>query len=91
MNLAWVGARVDFIDTFDIDLSVDGSSARRKPFIKWQGGKRRELPHIREFIPSDIAILAEPFCGGAAYGISLADFNRMKLSLLTTFNNCSKI
>ena len=37
-----------------------------KPFIKWQGGKRRELPHIREFIPDGIPIIAEPFCGGTA-------------------------
>jgi DNA adenine methylase len=34
-----------------------------KPFIKWQGGKRRELANIRPFISSPVA---EPFCGGAA-------------------------
>ena len=37
-----------------------------KPFIKWQGGKRRELKHIRQFIPDDITSIAEPFAGGAA-------------------------
>ena len=37
-----------------------------KPFIKWQGGKRRELKHIREFIPDGTSIIAEPFAGGAA-------------------------
>ena len=37
-----------------------------KPIIKWQGGKRKELPHIRPFIPDNISNIAEPFCGGAA-------------------------
>ncbi len=37
-----------------------------KPFVKWQGGKRRELKHIREFIPDGTSIIAEPFAGGAA-------------------------
>jgi DNA adenine methylase len=34
-----------------------------KPFIKWQGGKRRELPNIRPYVKGPVA---EPFCGGAA-------------------------
>ncbi len=37
-----------------------------KPFVKWQGGKRRELDHIRPYIPSNVSNIAEPFCGGAA-------------------------
>ena len=37
-----------------------------KPFIKWQGGKRRELDHIRPYIPSNVSNISEPFCGGAA-------------------------
>ncbi len=37
-----------------------------KPFVKWQGGKRRELKHIREFIRDATSIIAEPFAGGAA-------------------------
>ena len=37
-----------------------------KPIVKWQGGKRKELPHIRPFIPDNISNIAEPFCGGAA-------------------------
>ena len=37
-----------------------------KPIVKWQGGKRRELVHIRPFIPNDCTAIAEPFCGGAA-------------------------
>ena len=42
-----------------------------KPFIKWQGGKRRELDHILPYIPDGTYYLAEPFCGGAA--VSFAD------------------
>ena len=37
-----------------------------KPFLKWQGGKRRELDHIRPYIPSNVTNISEPFCGGAA-------------------------
>ena len=37
-----------------------------KPFIKWQGGKRRELPNIQRYIPSTTTSIVEPFCGGAA-------------------------
>lgn len=34
-----------------------------KPFIKWQGGKRRELANIKPYVSEPVA---EPFCGGAA-------------------------
>ena len=37
-----------------------------KPFVKWQGGKRKELDHIRPYIPKNVSNIAEPFCGGAA-------------------------
>ena len=36
-----------------------------KPFIKWQGGKRRELPHITPYL-DNVKTIAEPFCGGSA-------------------------
>lgn len=36
-----------------------------KPIVKWQGGKRRELPKITPFL-DNITTIAEPFCGGAA-------------------------
>jgi site-specific DNA-adenine methylase len=37
-----------------------------KPFIKWQGGKRRELANIKPYVSSPVA---EPFCGGAAVAL----------------------
>ena len=64
-----------------------------KPFIKWQGGKRRELPHIRSFIPDGIPIIAEPFCGGAAVafdneGIALLnDTNARLMNLYSVVSN----
>ena len=52
-----------------------------KPFIKWQGGKRRELDHIRPFIPSNVSNISEPFCGGAAVA-----FDREGIAFLNDTN-----
>ena len=37
-----------------------------KTFIKWPGGKERELPIIRKFIPEYKGRYIEPFVGGGA-------------------------
>ena len=37
-----------------------------KPFIKWAGGKREELPVINQYIPENIDRYFEPFVGGGA-------------------------
>lgn len=37
-----------------------------KPFIKWAGGKREELPVINKYIPENINRYFEPFVGGGA-------------------------
>lgn len=64
-----------------------------KPLVKWQGGKRKELPHIRPFIPDNISNIAEPFCGGAAVafdneGIAyLNDNNRHLINLYTVLQS----
>ena len=52
-----------------------------KPFLKWQGGKRRELDHIRPYIPSNVSNIAEPFCGGAAVA-----FDREGIAFLNDSN-----
>ena len=53
-----------------------------KPIVKCrQGGKRRELDHIRPYIPSNISNLAEPFCGGAAVA-----FDREGIAFLNDTN-----
>tara|TARA_Y100000996_G_C22510217_1_gene638051 strand:- start:40 stop:903 length:864 start_codon:yes stop_codon:yes gene_type:complete len=40
-----------------------------KPIIKYQGGKSRELPIIRELTPEKFNRVIEPFCGGAAVSL----------------------
>lgn len=37
-----------------------------KPFVKWQGGKSKEMKYISNFIPSNVSSISEPFAGGAA-------------------------
>lgn len=61
-----------------------------KPFIKWQGGKRRELVNIQPYISGDIA---EPFCGGAAVAFNsegkvyLNDTNKSLINLYEVVAN----
>lgn len=40
--------------------------SNRKTFIKWAGGKEKELPIILKNIPSDFTRYIEPFVGGGA-------------------------
>lgn len=42
-----------------------------KPFFKWAGGKTKELPKVREFLPNSIKTFYEPFVGGGAVWINL--------------------
>lgn len=42
-----------------------------KPFVKWQGGKSKEMKYISNFIPSNVKSVAEPFSGGAAVSFNL--------------------
>ena len=37
-----------------------------KPFIKWAGGKEKELTYIKENLPKKIDRYIEPFVGGGA-------------------------
>lgn len=40
-----------------------------KPVIKYQGGKTKEIPIIKELAPSQFEKIVEPFCGGAAVSL----------------------
>src|SRR5258708_30646068 len=42
------------------------SSGLPRPFLKWAGGKRQLLPHLRQFVPPSFAGYFEPFLGSAA-------------------------
>lgn len=42
-----------------------------KPIIKWAGGKEKELPYIKENLPSNIKRYIEPFIGGGAVYFNL--------------------
>jgi DNA adenine methylase len=59
------------------DLSVASAqrsseaSASVRPFLKWAGGKRQLLPHLRRFIPSSFNRYFEPFLGSAAFFLDL--------------------
>ena len=37
-----------------------------KPFFKWAGGKTKELPKIKQYLPKTINTYYEPFVGGGA-------------------------
>ena len=58
-----------------------------KPVIKYQGGKRRELPLIKQMLPQKFDRVVEPFCGGAAVAFGLQtpailnDINPMVINL----------
>jgi DNA adenine methylase len=42
-----------------------------KPFFKWAGGKRKELPIIKKYLPKKINTFYEPFVGGGALWLNL--------------------
>lgn len=42
-----------------------------KPFFKWAGGKTKEFPKVREFLPNSIKTYYEPFVGGGAVWFNL--------------------
>jgi len=42
-----------------------------KPIVKYQGGKSRELPLIKQMLPPQFSRVVEPFCGGAAVSFGL--------------------
>ena len=42
-----------------------------KPFFKWSGGKRKEVPIVRKFMPKEFDVFYEPFVGGGAIWLDL--------------------
>ena len=44
-----------------------------KPVIKYQGGKTKELPLIKQLAPKTFDRIVEPFCGGSAVALHYGD------------------
>jgi len=64
-----------------------------KPVVKYMGGKSRELPLIKQLLPSQFTRVVEPFCGGAAvsfglgYPALMSDINRDIINLYSVIAN----
>jgi DNA adenine methylase len=53
-----------------------------RPFLKWAGGKRTVVPHLKERLPARIRTYHEPFVGGGALFWSLAAERRFDRAVL---------
>jgi DNA adenine methylase len=64
-----------------------------KPIVKYQGGKSKELPLIKQLLPNQFTRVIEPFCGGAAvsfglgYNSLMSDINRDVINLYSVVAN----
>lgn len=66
-----------------------------KPFVKWAGGKEKELSIILENLPNQINNFYEPFVGGGAVFFAVKDLNitgrkfinDRSVELITLYNN----
>ncbi len=50
---------------------VTGSPTIPKPFLRWAGSKRKQIPRLREFWSTDYDRYVEPFAGSACFFFSL--------------------
>jgi DNA adenine methylase len=58
-----------------LDLPLKHKKVYLRPPLKWAGGKRWQIPRLRElWEPHRHRRLAEPFCGGLAVTLGLAPF-----------------
>lgn len=64
-----------------------------KALVKYQGGKSKELPLIKQLLPKQFTRVVEPFCGGAAVSFGLgyhslmSDINRDVINLYSVVAN----
>jgi DNA adenine methylase len=60
--------------------------APARPLLKWAGGKRQLLDHIRRRLPENINTYFEPFVGGGAVFFALRREGRFKKAILSDQN-----
>src|SRR5262245_2031966 len=53
-------------------------SVPARPLLKWAGGKRQLLPHIRRFYPATFGRYVEPFFGSGAVFFDLEAAGRLR-------------
>ena len=58
-------------------MTSSSSTADCRPLLKWAGGKRQLLPHIREYYPSSFSRYIEPFLGSGAVFFDLASLGHL--------------
>jgi DNA adenine methylase len=57
----------------DVHMPIVAAEATLRPPLKWAGGKRWQVPHLRPiWKPFEERRLVEPFCGGLAVTLGLA-------------------
>jgi DNA adenine methylase len=61
-------------------------SERLRPILKWAGGKRSLVPRILKELPDHIETYYEPFVGGAAVFLALAEAKRFRRAVITDKN-----
>ncbi|HYQ17917.1 MAG TPA: Dam family site-specific DNA-(adenine-N6)-methyltransferase, partial [Polyangiaceae bacterium] len=61
-------------------------SERLRPILKWAGGKRSLVPRILKELPEQIDTYYEPFVGGAAVFLALAEEKRFRRAVITDKN-----
>jgi DNA adenine methylase len=61
-------------------------SERLRPILKWAGGKRSLVPRILEELPERIGTYYEPFLGGAAVFLALAEEKRFERAVISDKN-----
>jgi len=61
-------------------------SERLRPILKWAGGKRSLVPRILKELPDQIGTYYEPFVGGAAVFLALAEEKRFRRAVISDKN-----
>lgn len=67
--------------------------------ITWPGGKAKHFDKIKQFLPKDMKIFIEPFCGGASVGLNIIQqqlarivyFNDLNTDLINFWKNINNI